>query len=210
MSRVRLSTDLEKSIAEGAIIVTDSNKEAYWYAPINPDDILIIDFTTGVPRWSQDITVNGTMTLTRENNGEANRILSQDAGGLVSARENIQIYKNIHSVSGTPSLTIGAGAGVGAGATFSISGTNDAGLINITTGSTTASVSNIANVLFNTLVYPNGAAVVLYPASDTAANLSGTQAVYVTSTATDWNIMANITPLLTSTNYQWFYVVKGF
>lgn len=108
----------------------------------------------------------------------------------------------------TPSLTLGAGAGSGASSV--ISGTDMGGYITINSGGTPPSNATIATINF---VVPFGSAprcVVLSPANQTAATLTGTRMIYVSQgliTATGFVILSNAIGINASAQHQWFYTV---
>jgi|GEM_PF-6786267 hypothetical protein len=117
-------------------------------------------------------------------------------------------YSNKYSSSGTPSPSASTGAGSGASA--SITGTNDGGVLTVITAGFPSSGSTVVNVSFSSFSFPNGCSVVLFPATQSAAALSGATAVYVTGTTTGWTVTSGSTALSTSTTYKWNYQVSGY
>lgn len=105
--------------------------------------------------------------------------------------------------SGVPVIV--AGAGLGTGPTVSISGTDLAGEINVTSGTLPALGANVFTVTFNQ-IYTSKPYVVFSPADPNSALLSGAQMVYVTSNLTSFTFTAGASALGGSTNYIWNYV----
>lgn len=117
--------------------------------------------------------------------------------------------KAIHAIGGSaaPTAAVGAAAGTGATITSPVAGTDMAGLVNITTGTATAANGVLCTITFN-VAYGAAPNVLLFPASQTAADLlSGALAVYVTTGTGNFVINTGTTAPTISTNFKWYYVV---
>lgn len=111
---------------------------------------------------------------------------------------------------GTP--TIAAGTGAGTAPTVVIVGSDRAGLITVTTGTTPATSATVATVTFGRPFGAAPAAVLLTPAGSVSAALSGNAAVYVDSAATTTTafvLKVGSTALAASTAHKWHYRVEG-
>lgn len=104
----------------------------------------------------------------------------------------------------TPSIIAGSCAGVGGSA--SVSGTDTAGQITLTTGTITPANANCVTVTF-TNVYGSAPHVQFAPANAATAALSGAKSVYVTSTASAFSFTVGATSLSNTTAYKWEYLV---
>jgi len=111
-----------------------------------------------------------------------------------------------------PSLTFGPGAGSG-GVSGQVYGTDQVGLLGVSTGPTAPTGNNsiIVEVVFRypwsswALVNPH--TVLITPANNVTAALSGTIIPYVVPyDATKWRLMSGQTGLAASTTYQWNYL----
>lgn len=182
--------------------------------------------------WAQDI-VGGTIDLTIINpNG--NLILNPTQSGFlkgtwfygVTASLSDQLVNkyyvdtkvsnsglngltlsNVITSSGLPS--IGTGNGSGNSPSKNIVGTNTAGKITLTTGSGCSASSNIITVTYSSLTYSNNSFVVFSPGNTYSSSLTYSQAIYVTSSTTNFQFYSNINPLSNSTTYIWYYHVIG-
>jgi hypothetical protein len=112
--------------------------------------------------------------------------------------------------SGTP--TIAAGTGAGTSPTVSISGSDQAGVITIVSGTLPASASTVATVTFAATFASAPRAVSLTPANSTAALLSGATMVYSDAanvSPTGFAITAGTSGLTGALTYKFNYVVIG-
>jgi len=111
-----------------------------------------------------------------------------------------------HFVGNSSSPTIAAGSGAGSSPTVSVTGTDQDGLIVITTGTLpSGSTATIVTVTFSAS-FPNNTFITLTPANITTAALTAAQ-VYPTGTTTNFSIISNVTALTAATQYSWFYHV---
>lgn len=120
------------------------------------------------------------------------------AGGVITT----------HLVGTGTTPTITAGAGAGSSAFVSLSGTDMAGKITLTSGLLPSVSSVVLTVTFNT-AYIAAPHVVLSPANSNAAALSGLAMIYVTATTTTFVFTGGATALTASTQYVWEYQVVG-
>lgn len=117
---------------------------------------------------------------------------------------------HVHIGIGTP--TIAAGAGAGTSPTATIAGSDQAGLIAVTTGTTPTASAVVATATFGQAWSAAARTVLLIPANAATAALSGTGAVYVDSagvTTTQFTLSVGSSALAASTAYKWWYQVMG-
>ena len=105
-----------------------------------------------------------------------------------------------HIVGNSTPPSITAGASAGTSPTVSVTGTDLAFSITITTGTSPAASGVIATVTFNT-AYGSSPKKHVTPTNASAASLSGANMVYPTSTTTTFVLNANTTALSASTTY---------
>lgn len=116
-------------------------------------------------------------------------------------------------LKGTGSIpSINPGAGAGGSPTVSISGSDMAGVITVTTGGASPTFSAaIAVVTFNIVYGSVPKAVIISPANPLAARLTGSSKVVVdsaTGLAVDsFTLSSNTNPLLNSSTYKFYYLV---
>lgn len=109
------------------------------------------------------------------------------------------------------SLTLSNAGGTGAGTspTLTVIGGDQAGSIQVTTGTLPAgSNATIITLTFNA-AFTNNAFVTLTPANSATAALTAAQQVYVTCSTTGFSIVSGTTGLTASTAYVWYYTVAG-
>lgn len=111
--------------------------------------------------------------------------------------------QNIASRTAT-TPTIAAGTGAGTSPTVSIAGTDNAGQITVTTGTSPTAAGTIATVTFAS-TYLNTPYVVISPANANAAALYNTTRVYATSSTSAITLTAGSAALTASTQYIWNY-----
>jgi hypothetical protein len=78
----------------------------------------------------------------------------------------------------------------------------------VVTGTSPSAAATIATITYTT-AFPSDSYVVLFPANDNAAALSGTSAVYAAGTASTFVITAGSAALADSTTYIWNFIVVG-
>lgn len=113
-----------------------------------------------------------------------------------------------HFKGGGSTPTIAAGAGAGTSPTVSITGTDAAGQITLTSGTLPSALSAVFTVTFAT-TYGAAPNVVFSAANANAAALSGLTAVYVTSNATTFIFNSGATGISAALQFVWNYVVIG-
>lgn len=105
---------------------------------------------------------------------------------------------------------IAAGTGSGTSPTISVAGSNNGGIITLTTGTSPAgSSATIATITFSQ-PFPTGIAILLTPGSLNAAQLSGTNSVWTTGTINNFTIKSGTAALAGATQYIWNYSVAGW
>lgn len=134
----------------------------------------------------------GTGSFLVANNAETT-LFSVDT----SATTGIKRLKGI-----SPAPTIAAGTGAGTSPTISISGTDLAGEISLTTGTAPAANVTIATITFNG-TFASTPFVIISPSSAAAADAN----VYVVRvSATQFQIAVTATALTAATAYKWTYI----
>lgn len=110
-------------------------------------------------------------------------------------------------IMATPTIT-GYSTQLGSGFSISIAGTNEDGLITVTTGSSPTAPGGICTVSLTGLSYPTSCIPVISPANVTTStimaniNLPG-------SVAAAWDLHTNV-KLAGSTTYMWNYHCGGY
>ena len=117
------------------------------------------------------------------------------------------ICENSYSTSNPPVASLGPGAGTGA--SINITGSNECGIIDLTTGTSPSSGSIVVKLKLSDLFsFPTMAICVLQPANDEA---SGLNLLVVTEDADSVTISTNaFTTLGVTTNYIFNYIIKGY
>lgn len=153
----------------------------------------------GAPIASTNVTLTNNYAF-RINSGVAY------FGGNITAPGSLASFG--HYISNeVPSIAAGAGAGTSP--TISITGTDQSGVITLTTGTTpTGSNATIATVTYQ-LAFATNSFPTLTAANSTTAALSGTTMVYTTGTTTTFTITSGTLALAAATQYKWFYSVGG-
>lgn len=112
------------------------------------------------------------------------------------------------SLSGTPSIGADSGAGTGPTVTLTAGASDQAGWINVTTGTGPAASAGVVTVTFGNTSYPAQPVCNVYPASAATAALSGTGQVYVSqssSSSTLFVASVGSSALAATTAYKWGY-----
>jgi hypothetical protein len=130
------------------------------------------------------------------------------AGSVTAAVAQAATFQ--HYLSNGTAPGVAASTGAGTGPTLSlIFGSDTAGLISLTTG-TTPTAGGAAVIITYNQSYPGQGSTILLPGNAAAAALSGTSAVYSDSAnnaSSSWRIMTGSVALAASTVYKWWYVV---
>lgn len=103
--------------------------------------------------------------------------------------------------------TIAAGTGAGTSPTVSIVGTDTAGRITITTGTSPAANATIATITFAGGAYGSAPYVSLTPSNQPAAALSGANMPFPSSTTTTFVLTSGTTALTAATTYTFNYLI---
>ena len=157
-------------------------------------------------------------------NGVAN--YGADYGSLFTNRSLVDkgyVDSSIASISGsgaaslvraaslsTTILQVTAGRGAGSGASVSISGSNQGGLISLTTGSSPAASTIVATVTYSGSGFAHGSYVITKAANAATALLEASSGnTFVNGSTGGFTITANISALASGTTYQWNYIVVG-
>lgn len=117
-----------------------------------------------------------------------------------------RVQQLLGSSASSPSNAADVGAGISP--TITITGTDVAGKIVVTAGVSPSASAAIIKLTFGT-TYPNAPYPMLVAGNTSAAALSGTASVYVTSNATDFTISVGSTALVSATQYIWYYHIMG-
>jgi hypothetical protein len=128
-------------------------------------------------------------------------------GGSIFTGSNQSINSG-HFVGNSVAPTIAAGAGAGTSPTVSIAGTDQSGVITVTTGTLPTASATVATITYN-FAYPNATYPVLMPANSSTALLSGATMVFTTGGTTTFVITGGTTGLTAATTYSWYYTIGG-
>lgn len=127
-------------------------------------------------------------------------------GNVLSSATSSATFAHHLGNSSTPGIAAGTGAGTSP--TISISGTDLAGDVTVTTG-TLPTASGIVGTITYSFAYPTHTYPVLYPGNSATALLSGVSMVYTTGNTTTFVITAGTTALTAVTTYVWHYKISG-
>lgn len=103
--------------------------------------------------------------------------------------------------------TIAAGTGAGTSPTVSVVGTDTAGTITITTGTSPTANATIATITFAGGAYNSAPYVSLTPSNKAAATLSGANMPFPSSTTTTFVLTSSTTALTAATTYTFNYLI---
>ena len=155
-------------------------------------------------------TVSGTMSEAMRLSG-INLIIgsgsADDGINILQVSGRTKLNGQVSYGGSTP--TIAAGTGAGTSPTISIVGTNNGGVITVTTGTLPSSSATLVTITY-TGAFATGSQIILYPTNATTALLSGVSMVYTTGTTTTFTITSGATALTAATTYSWAYVVTGY
>jgi len=113
-----------------------------------------------------------------------------------------------HYISGAAAPSLAAGTGAGTSPTLAITGTDQDGVITVTTGTLPTAGGDIVTATY-TLAFATNSFPTLTPANANTAALSGLSMVFTTGTTTTFVITSGTTALTASTTYKWYYHVGG-
>lgn len=176
------------------------------------------------PAFPFDIGAGSNTLFNVNSNGIAN--YGADYGSLFTARSLVDkgyVDSSIASISGsgaaslvravsssTTILQVTAGQGAGSGASVSISGSNQGGLITLTTGSSPAASTIVATTTYSGSGFAHGSYVITKAANAATALLEASSGnTFVNGSTGGFTIMADISALASATTYQWNYIVVG-
>jgi len=106
-------------------------------------------------------------------------------------------------------LSIVTGSGGGNLGKVSITGSNNAGIITLTTGTTPYASASIVTTTYST-AYPTGSSVIITAANSASAKLDSTYSAYVSSSAANFSIISGVVGLSASAVYVWNYISIGY
>lgn len=112
-------------------------------------------------------------------------------------------------VFASPTPGIAAGTGAGTTPTIAIAGTNEGGIITLTTGTLPTASATIGTIT-PTNAFPNNCSIELTSANATTATLSGASMVFVTEGTGSWTFTSGTVALTAATAYKWHYQVIGY
>jgi hypothetical protein len=176
------------------------------------------------PAFPFDIGAGSNTLFNVNSNGVAN--YGADYGSLFTARSLVDkgyVDSSIASISGsgaasfvraaslsTASLSVTAGQGAGSGASVSSSGSNQGGLITLTTGSSPAASTIVATVSYSGSGFAHGSYVITKAANVATALLEASAGnIFVNGSTTSFTLNAGTSALAPGTTYQWNYIVTG-
>lgn len=143
-------------------------------------------------------------------------LISTASGPLLQLQRNstdqFSIDKVGHVICPGTAPGIAGGTGAGTTPTLSVSGSDVAGTISITTGSGPATSATVVTITFNTAYATAPRAVIITPAGPNAAALSGAGQVYEDSAsrlATSFVLKVGSSALAGTTTYLFNYQVIG-
>lgn len=129
--------------------------------------------------------------------------------GTSSSSERLFKVRHMSSFTNTPSISGGTGAGTSP--TISISGTDLAGNITVSTGTSCATSSVVATITFSEAYASAPSCIILQPANEvTKALTPNAKIVYVNQssvTTTTFDITSGSTALSDGIIYKWYYMV---
>jgi hypothetical protein len=173
---------------------------------------------TGTPN-AGIISLSGANPLSFYNSGaEKARLLGngnwifQNSGTYLDNGNLLQVAGNVSAkqiIGSSSAPTVSAGTGAGTAAIVAISGTNLGGIITITTGTSPIASATVITITYSGSGYNLESYPIISPANSYASALSGNSQVYVAGSATTFIIVSGSSPLLSSTQYIWNYLITG-
>lgn len=128
------------------------------------------------------------------------------------------LYVAGHILQGVPSdgaanaynlaPTIAAGAGAGTSPTIAISGSDNAGYISLTAGSTPTASATIATITYGS-AFKSNSFVTLTPANAATQALAAAAQAFPSGSTTAFTISTGATGLTGAGVYKWYYQVSG-
>ena len=134
---------------------------------------------------------------------------SQIIAGLGYTPASTSGGSNSSNGIGSGTVTYAAGVGAGSGATVSVDGTNEGGLITLTTGTSLVPSGGLVTLTYST-PFPHNSYPITRAANAATAPVETTdQATYLSGSASGFSIVASSNVLSANTTYQWYYSVSG-
>ena len=200
------STSLLVSNGGSAPITSVSGSGSSWYNSIIYNNGSSTYFLSSSVQTTQAAANTATFNALRPFSWNlANGAVSVDGtgsgttfGGAISSPS----AQHNHLVGGGSAPTISVGTGAGTSPTVSISGTDLAFKITLTTGTLPTASATVCTVTFNT-AYTASPHPHLTPASANAALLSGVTMVWPSATTTTYALNSGTTGLTAATTYVW-------
>lgn len=177
---------------------TDFSTEAFASATLNATNTNIT-YTNGTTLFASAPNAGTNITFTN--------LYAITTNGSLKVGGGFLEVNSIRSNGSTPGIVSGTGAGTSP--TINISGSDMAGIITLTTGTTPTGSATIATITYST-TYKQKPIVILQPANSNAAGLSGLTEEYIndgSSDATKFIITSGATGLTGATAYIWYYHV---
>lgn len=149
------------------------------------------EFINAAPSASTNVTITNAYAL--------------GVGGATLIQGDIT---STHQYDNTSTPGIAAGTGAGTSPTVSVSGTDQSGVITVTTGTAPTLSAVVATITYASgYSFKNASYPILYPANAATALLSGTSMVFTTGSTSNFTITAGSIALSSATAYSWYYKV---
>jgi len=173
---------------------------------LNADEFLLHDYISNDNRLR--ITKAGKFITGSSGTSDNGNIFQNYGTGFFSDTLKVpNLTISGHYIQNT-NATIAAGAGAGTSPTVGIVGSDQSGLITVTTGTLPGISSTVVTVTYAT-AFPTNSFPLLTPANAATALLSGASMVFTTGSTTTFIITSGTTALAPATAYRWYYSVGG-
>lgn len=113
-----------------------------------------------------------------------------------------------HYINNTGTPGSAGGTGAGTSPTITVAGTDQDGVITVTTGTTPSASATIVTITY-AVAFPTNSFPTLTPANALTAALSGIGMVFSTGSTTNFIITSGTTALTGATTYKWYYHAGG-
>jgi hypothetical protein len=193
-------------------------------APLNPIQLSLGASSSRIDALLGELRVGGLTNLILQTHGGTGAVISMlnnlmqivQAGLTISSitqpdnGQQVVFDQSGHiryAQNNAPTVSTGTGAGTTAAAT-TLAGTDQHGLLGVTTTAAPAANATVATVAYRTSYATATYAVELFPANRAAAALGSASVVLAAPTAGfSFNLTSGATPLAATTLYQWTYHV---
>jgi hypothetical protein len=205
-SGVTASSFIKSGGTSSQFLMADGSSNSNSYLPLTGGTITAS--TSGLALNITNTNTSGTVLYLKGGTGTTNILNASDDGGnsrFLVTSEGVTSTLRLKGISGTTSVTAGGGAGTSP--TISVTGTDMAGQISVTTGTSPLSAQIIVGLLYNTTfgAFSGVPYVTLTPTNANAAGQANN--IYLdTPSTTGFNIKC-ISALAASTTYTWNYMV---